>query len=269
MTTNVTLTTVGATTTLVLTGGEPGPGVPVGGTTGQHLVKSSNTSYDTEWSDTFDVLKLNTEAGVTVTTGQIAWNAAERTFDGGLNGVTLQFGQELHYPLVKNATASDIPNGTVVMASGTDGNSGVVNVAPAVADGTYLPEFIMGVATETIVAGETGFVAQFGKVRGVDTSTWSDGDILYADPAVPGGMTNVEPQAPNVTVILAIVINSHAQVGTLLVRPTIIRRDVAHLVSVPASATASGAAGDYATDASYAYFCVAADTWRRVAISAW
>ncbi len=28
-----------------------GPGVPSGGTTGQKLVKSSPTSYDTEWAD--------------------------------------------------------------------------------------------------------------------------------------------------------------------------------------------------------------------------
>lgn len=30
--------------------GEPGEGIPVGGTPGQLLVKSSDTDYDTEWS---------------------------------------------------------------------------------------------------------------------------------------------------------------------------------------------------------------------------
>lgn len=35
--------------------GEAGPGVPTGGTTGQKLVKKSDTSYDTEWIDDFEV----------------------------------------------------------------------------------------------------------------------------------------------------------------------------------------------------------------------
>ena len=269
MTTNVTLTTAGDTTTLVLTGGAPGQGIPLGGTTGQRLVKASDTAYDTEWSDVFDVLKLNTTAGVVVETGQIAWNATERTFDGGINGVTLQFGQEMHFPPVKNGTGSTITNGTVVMAIGSEGNSGVIVVGPAVADGTYRPELIMGVVTEDIAAGGTGFVTVFGKVRSLDTSMFNDGDILYADPATPGGLTATEPQAPNITVQIAFVNNSHAQVGTLTVRPIVIRRDVAHLVDVPASATASGAYGDFSLDANYVYFCVATDTWRRVALSTW
>lgn len=41
------------------------------------------------------------------------------------------------------------------------------------------------------------------------------------------------------------------------------------VVSVPVSATASGIAGQVAYDASYFYICVAANTWRRVAISSW
>lgn len=30
--------------------GPPGPGVPTGGTTGQMLVKATDTDYDTEWA---------------------------------------------------------------------------------------------------------------------------------------------------------------------------------------------------------------------------
>ena len=39
--------------------------------------------------------------------------------------------------------------------------------------------------------------------------------------------------------------------------------------SVPASATASGTAGDIAWDADYIYVCTATNTWKRVAISTW
>lgn len=64
MTTNITIVENESSTLLVLAGGAPGQGVPVGGTTGQFLAKTSDTSYDTEWSDTFDVIKLNTSADV-------------------------------------------------------------------------------------------------------------------------------------------------------------------------------------------------------------
>lgn len=40
-------------------------------------------------------------------------------------------------------------------------------------------------------------------------------------------------------------------------------------VSVPASAAATGTAGEIAWDSDYIYMCVAANTWKRVAISTW
>tara|TARA_R110000824_G_scaffold117470_5_gene269477 strand:+ start:4951 stop:5586 length:636 start_codon:yes stop_codon:yes gene_type:complete len=39
--------------------------------------------------------------------------------------------------------------------------------------------------------------------------------------------------------------------------------------ATPASASATGTAGDMAWDASYIYICTATDTWKRVAISTW
>lgn len=39
--------------------------------------------------------------------------------------------------------------------------------------------------------------------------------------------------------------------------------------STPASATATGSAGDIRWDASYIYVCTATNTWKRVAISTW
>ena len=44
---------------------------------------------------------------------------------------------------------------------------------------------------------------------------------------------------------------------------------VGRKVAVPATATSAGSPGDFAADVSYAYFCVAANTWRRVGIGAW
>ena len=152
--------------------------------------------------------------------GQLAWNIDENTVDVGMNAnTTLQLGQEQYY-YVKNQTGSLIPDGTVVMANGTVGASGRIKVAPAIADGTFPSKYIIGMTTEDIPDGGDGFVTVFGKIRDIDTSMFNEGDILYADPAVPGGLANTVPIAPNNIVTVAIVVNKHANNGTLFVRPT-------------------------------------------------
>lgn len=40
-------------------------------------------------------------------------------------------------------------------------------------------------------------------------------------------------------------------------------------VTAPASASATGVAGTWAVDSSYLYVCVAANTWKRTALSTW
>jgi len=64
--------------------GETGEGVPIGGTTGQVLQKSSETDHDTEWSsDAFDMDNMNEGANAKIMT------AAERALlDGATSAAT-------------------------------------------------------------------------------------------------------------------------------------------------------------------------------------
>lgn len=41
------------------------------------------------------------------------------------------------------------------------------------------------------------------------------------------------------------------------------------VTKTPASAAATGTAGDWAYDSNYIYVCVATNTWKRVAIATW
>lgn len=145
-------------------------------------------------------------------TGQLAWNQDERTLDLGLNGVTLQVGQEtLMY--VRNNTASVITNKTLCMATGTIGNSGRITVAPFdLSDAKYL----IGMATEDIAIGADGYVTVFGKVRGIDTSMYTDGQVLYA--AASGSLTSAAPTT-GMRLPVAFVVHAHTS-GTLFVRIT-------------------------------------------------
>lgn len=166
----------------------------------------------THASMTVDMLQLT---GGTGTQGQVSWNADEETLDLIQNGATLQLGQEIQVHC-RNNTGVDIPNGTVVMATGTLGTSGRVTIAPYM-DTTPI-RYIVGITTEDIAADTDGKVTNFGKVRGVDTTAWNEGDVLYV--ANNGQLTNVEPVYGTKYNAIAFVVNVHAINGTLMVRTT-------------------------------------------------
>lgn len=167
----------------------------------------------------FEAVTFDQAAAVSVDAGQLAWNVDEQTLDLGKGGgVVLQLGSE-QLMLCRNSTASEIGNGIAVRFAGTIGNSGRLLVAPMVADGTYPGYVFFGVTTEAIAAGEDGFVTTFGKVRQVNTLAYEEGDILWCDPATPGGLIKTEPAAPNLKLPVAAVI-SKATNGILMVRAT-------------------------------------------------
>lgn len=298
MTTNVTLVTQDATTTLVLTGGAPGQGVPVGGATGHALTKRSATSFDTEWRDPSvrDSFTLNTGAGaVADVAGKMAWNATDGTVDLRLNAnVTLQVGQE-HLKLCRNVSGATISNGQVVRIVGSTGQALTVELADASGESTSAGTF--GVATETILNNGSGYVTLFGLVRGINTQGVPEGALLYLSETA-GAFTNVSPVAPAHRVILGYCVKASAGAGEIYVKVDngyeleelhdvfmtarttgdFIRWNGATsrwensksvMTTVPASATAAGTAGQVAADATHFYACVATNTWRRVALTAW
>jgi len=156
--------------------------------------------------------------------GQVYFNSSDDTLVvyNSIAGTSLQVGQETWYK-VKNQSGQDIPDGVLVMSSGTDGNSGRITIVSGVTDGSYPNYYIMGVTTADVPNGENGWVTAFGEVRGIDTTgqngeTWIDGTILYSDPTRPGGLTNVKPLAPNNRNSMAIVLKASSN-GSLFVRP--------------------------------------------------
>lgn len=209
----------------------------------------------------FDTVNVDTDP----VEGELTWDTAEKTLSLGLNGgdVVLQIGQELHYR-VRNNTGSTIPNGTVVRFSGVIGGSGIITVAPALANGSNPSNFIIGVTTEEILNGEDGLVTHFGKVRGVNTQAYAVGDVLFASPTVAGGFTKVRPEAPNNIVSVAAVLSSSPN-GILFVRPSV--EDIWQ--AAPATSTSTGRKGDNAFDNNYFYVCVATNTWKRVPLETW
>lgn len=153
--------------------------------------------------------------------GQMKWNEDEGTVDLAVYGAVLQLGQGFVVK-VRNNTGSTITNGTVVMATGSVGNSGRITVAPhngTVANATS----ILGITTHDITNGSDGIVTILGKVEGINTTgstvgeTWVDGTKLYVKPDDGGRLTSMEPSDSETKMSVAYVVNAHTN-GTLYVR---------------------------------------------------
>jgi hypothetical protein len=162
-----------------------------------------------------DYITFNTSYATSLTAGQLGWDG-NNTLGLGMAGgnVTQHIGEDQFFYC---KASSAITKGEVVMFTGAVGASGVPTGAPAtgITDGTY----IMGVAAESIALNGFGLVQSFGTLRNVNTTGYADGDILWYDPTVTGGLTKTKPSAPNVKAQMAAVINGGSSGGgTILIR---------------------------------------------------
>jgi hypothetical protein len=154
--------------------------------------------------------------------GQLVWDNDVDTLSFVLKGgdTVLQIGQETLFH-VKNQTGLQINKGTAVGFAGTVGNSGRLLVKPFIANSSEPSQYFVGLATENIADGDDGYVTHFGKLKGLDTSSFDEGDILYVSSENAGGLTKTAPIAPNNIIQVGAVITSDDTNGTLIVRATI------------------------------------------------
>jgi len=96
------------------------------------------------------------------------------------NSVTLE---------VRNTTGSTIAKGAAVYISGHNGNKILIDLADADASGKYPA---IGLAAGAINHNSDGEVTVYGELAGVDTSSYSVGDVLYLS-STAGALTNTRP----------------------------------------------------------------------------
>ena len=174
------------------------------------IVLAAAPTVSGEWSS-FDSVSFNTSATPTSAVGKVYWDGGTTLNIGMTANVTQKVGEDQFYYI---KASSAIAKGQVVMFTGSVGASGVITGAPAtgVTDGSY----IMGVAAEAISLNGFGLVQSFGILRNVNTSGYSDGDILWYNPAVTGGLTKTKPSAPNIKVQMAAVVNGGSSGGGVI-----------------------------------------------------
>lgn len=192
-------------------------GTTIGGTT---PAAGTFTSVDAEYVDFAPALSpLPTDA-----TGRVYYdnNDQFQTLAFQMNGSVVQHvGEEIFFRIKCQGA---ITKGQVVMFAGTLGSSGGLIGAAATGLTPLQANYILGVADESGLNNEWIFVTQFGEVRNVNTTggaeAWVQGQELYYNPAVTGGLTKNKPTAPNAIATVAAVVHVGTSNGILFVRPT-------------------------------------------------
>ena len=148
---------------------------------------------------------------------QIGYNGATLAlaYDFDTTNVRVNIGQQM-YAYVKNDEAVTITKGQAVYLFGASGNKATVKLAYNTGDSTSATT--LGLAAEDILAGQNGLVITQGVLDGLNTGTYSPGDILYLG-ATAGGLTPTKPYAPNHLVYIGVVEKANAGNGQILVRP--------------------------------------------------
>jgi len=153
-----------------------------------------------------------------VDTAKMRWDSDLATVVLGLNdNVSNELGFK-NFWLVKNQTGSTITKGSIVYANGTVGASGRITVEKFIANGSIDAKYLLGITAHDLSNGEDGYVISFGKIRQVNTDTFTAGAILYPSPTVAGVWTDVEPVAPNIDMPIGFCINSSSNNGTIAIR---------------------------------------------------
>ena len=90
----------------------------------------------------------------------------------------------------------------------TSVSAGKIAVGYMIADGTIDATDYLGITTELIGKGGDGKVITFGRLDGINTSSYSAGDILYVSSSSYGGFTSTKPSGSNLAIATGIVLTS-------------------------------------------------------------
>lgn len=156
------------------------------------------------------------------TEGKLFYNEKNRSFSyyNEQSNVEISVGQE-EIVRARNREGATVPNGTPVYISGAAGINPEFQIA---GPQDFLKRRAVGLVTHNIPDDEFGYITTQGLVRGLDTSDFSDGEVLYVDgqsgeAGVDGvdALTGVEPTYPDEQTRVGFCMQSHPSDGAVLV----------------------------------------------------
>jgi hypothetical protein len=115
---------------------------------------------------------------------------------------------------VKNVTGTSIPKGKVVRINGATGDNALISTASWDSDGVSANT--LGILNETIADNAFGYVMTEGKLIGIDTSTFTAGQLLFLGPT--GSIIGSEPIPPYHAVRLGQALRIQSNNGSMYIR---------------------------------------------------
>ena len=185
-----------------------GIGVPIGGSQGQVLVKSTNNNYDTTWADP----SIGVPAGGSI--GQFLVKKTNNNYDTNWQDLPLIQSTEYLLQTVYNGSGSSINRGSIVSFIGGDGSYPIVE--KAVSNNIHDSD-VIGLAIDDILNGEYGSIVVNGILDGINTLNFEVGDKLYLSPTIDGAIINSPPTAPNHAIFIGFCIKKDAIDGAIYV----------------------------------------------------
>ena len=177
------------------------------------VLANGNSAGSLDITD-LNLLDFDTATTSTAGVGQMAWNNTDGTVDLGMQGgLKNKLGHQL-FVKARNNSGSSITKGSVVKVVGVAGGFIGINLAKGDSDANSATAF--GIVAENIADASNGFVGINGIIHGLNTNSFTEGDVLYLSPTVAGTFTNVKPVAPQHAVVVGYVAKKSATDGHIL-----------------------------------------------------
>lgn len=127
------------------------------------------------------------------------------------SGIVLQFLRD-NVLVVRNVSGGNLLRGQLVYFAGSTGTRPTVALANASLPGNVPAR---GILLADVANNGYVFAMTAGFISALDTSAFSDGDVLYTSASVAGGITNVAPSSPNFRQTIGVCIRSHPNMGSI------------------------------------------------------
>ena len=195
-------------------------------TTGKLIQNSVVTVGDTGQVDgvshitDINYVDFNTAYATTLGAGQLGWDGNNTLGIGMAGGNVVQRIGEDTYIYAK--ASSTITKGQLCMFTGVVGASSVITAAPST--GVTNGQYIIGLAAESIATNGFGLIQVTGSLKGFDTSAFVDGDVLFYDSAVTGGLTKTYPTSGPIVTVCAVTNAGSGGSGSVQIRVSVTQR---------------------------------------------
>ena len=143
--------------------------------------------------------------------------AKSLSYYNDVSSLSVHVGQDLIIKVINN-TGSTIANGAPVYITGTSSGFSYPNIALAKADAAATAA-VIGLTNGSIANGAVGYVTAQGGIDGVNTSSYTVGQVLYLSPYSAGQLMNTIPPT-GITVQVGVVSYVDASAGKIYVKQT-------------------------------------------------